>query len=121
MTQLASIILAAGKGTRMNSDLPKVAHSVARGPMVSWVADACAESGCSRIVIVVGHHQEVVREIFADWPGDAPPVEFAVQQPQFGFRCATPYGVCLMAQGGPLGMACYCPTSYGAVPGQIYP
>ena len=44
-----------------------------------------------------------------------------VQQPQFGFRCATQYGICLMAQAGPVGMACYCPTAYGAVYGQIYP
>lgn len=94
MTRLASIILAAGKGTRMNSDLPKVAHPVAGRPMVLWVADACAEAGCERIVVVVGHQQEVVRQIFADWPGDAPPVEFAVQQPQFGtghaVQCAAP-------------------------------
>jgi len=112
MTHLASIILAAGKGTRMNSDLPKVAHPVAGRPMVSWVADACAEAGCSRIVVVVGHHQEVVREIFREWPGDAPPVEFAVQQPQHGtghaVQCAEPNlmgftgDVLVLAGDGPL-------------------
>lgn len=112
MTPLASIILAAGKGTRMNSDLPKVAHPVAGRPMVSWVAEASAEAGCSRIVIVVGHHQEVIREIFTDWPGDAPPVEFAVQQPQHGtghaVQCAEPVlagftgDILVLAGDGPL-------------------
>ena len=112
MTPLASIILAAGKGTRMNSDLPKVAHPVAGRPMVTWVAEACAEAGCARIVVVVGHQQEVVREIFAGWPGDAPPVEFAVQQPQHGtghaVQCAEPLlagftgDVLVLAGDGPL-------------------
>lgn len=112
MTRLASIILAAGKGTRMNSDLPKVAHPVAGRPMVLWVADACAEAGCERIVVVVGHQQHVVREIFEAWPEDAPPVEFAVQQPQHGtghaVQCAEPalHGfagdVLVLAGDGPL-------------------
>lgn len=92
MTQLAAIILAAGKGTRMNSDLPKVAHSVAGSPMVRWVVEACRAVGCEKIVVVVGHRQEVVREIFEDEAEDEAPVEFAVQDEQLGtghaVRCA---------------------------------
>ncbi len=62
MTQLNAIILAAGKGTRMNSDLPKVLHPVAGRPMVHWVIDACEQVGVSRSVVVVGHKAELVRE-----------------------------------------------------------
>lgn len=79
-SSLVAIILAAGKGTRMASDLPKVVHPVADAPMVAWVARACREAGCARIILVVGHRQELVREIFRD---DAS-IEFAVQDEQLG-------------------------------------
>ena len=52
---LAAIILAAGKGERMKSDLPKVVHEVAGRPMVWWVVDAVRRAGAQRIVLVVGH------------------------------------------------------------------
>lgn len=99
MTSLGAIILAAGKGTRMNSDLPKVAHEVAGAPMVWWVAEACRAVGCERVVVIVGHRQEVVREIFeGDRFGgggdDEASIEFAVQDKQLGtghaVRCAEP-------------------------------
>lgn len=77
---LVAIILAAGKGTRMASDLPKVVHEVADAPMVEWVARACRDAGCGRIIIVVGHRQELVRAIF-DGDDD---VEFVVQDEQLG-------------------------------------
>lgn len=89
MRTLSAIILAAGKGTRMNSDLPKVAHRVCGRAMVEWVADACFEAGCSRVVIVVGYQQDVVRGLFKN---SARGVEFAVQAEQHGtghaVRCA---------------------------------
>ena len=50
-----AIILAAGKGTRMKSSLPKVLHPVAGRPMLHWVVDAVRGTGPDRIVIVVGH------------------------------------------------------------------
>jgi UDP-N-acetylglucosamine diphosphorylase/glucosamine-1-phosphate N-acetyltransferase len=78
---LEAIILAAGKGTRMESDLPKVCHPVGGRPMVCAVVDACFESGCSRVVVVVGYKQELVREALASY-GDK--VEFAVQHEQLG-------------------------------------
>lgn len=59
-----AVVLAAGKGTRMRSDLPKVVHPVASRPMVAWVVDACRDAGFTRVVLVVGHKQEVVREVF---------------------------------------------------------
>lgn len=80
---LSAIILAAGKGTRMKGDLPKVAFPCAGAPMVRWVVEACAAAGCTRIVVVVGYRQEVVREIFAA-DAKAGRVEFAEQKEQLG-------------------------------------
>lgn len=89
MRTLSAIILAAGKGTRMNSDLPKVAHRVHGRAMVEWVADACVEAGCARVVVVVGYQQDVVRKLF-----HGARAEFAVQAEQHGtghaVRCAEP-------------------------------
>lgn len=62
----AAIVLAAGKGTRMNSDLPKVLHPVGGRPMVHWVLDACESIGSPRIVVVVGHRAELVQRELAD-------------------------------------------------------
>lgn len=64
--RLEAIILAAGKGTRMGSDLPKVLHPVADRPMVHWVIDACEQAGAIRQVIVVGHEADRVREALAE-------------------------------------------------------
>ncbi len=78
---LDAIILAAGKGTRMESDLPKVCHEVGGRSMVCAVVDACIDAGCDRVVVVVGYKQELVREALASY-GDC--VEFAVQHEQLG-------------------------------------
>ena len=77
---LHAIILAAGKGTRMNSDLPKVLLPVADRPMLDWVLDACTAVGCRRTVIVVGHQAQRVREAAAGRDG----VEFVEQTEQLG-------------------------------------
>lgn len=80
-----AIILAAGKGSRMGSDLPKVVHEVGGRPMVCAVVDACRGAGCERVVLVVGYKQEVVRELIAAqgaaWSAG---IEFAVQEEQLG-------------------------------------
>ncbi|NBQ13866.1 MAG: hypothetical protein EBU31_04485 [Proteobacteria bacterium] len=59
------VILAAGKGTRMKSDLPKVMHPAAGRPMVESVVDAARAVGCSPVVLVIGHGADVVRAHFA--------------------------------------------------------
>ena len=64
--QAAAIILAAGKSTRMNSDLAKVLHEVCGRPMLALVLDACEEAGVERIVVVVGYGKDAVRRAFAD-------------------------------------------------------
>lgn len=76
-----AIIMAAGKGTRMASDLPKVVHEVADRPMVSYVVDACLKVGCQRVVVIVGYGQERVRAALGGYGGR---LTFAVQAEQLG-------------------------------------
>ncbi|MCC6661429.1 MAG: NTP transferase domain-containing protein [Phycisphaerales bacterium] len=73
------MILAAGKGTRMKSDLPKVVHPIGGRPMVCAVVDSCRAVGCEPVVAVVGYQQEKVRAALAGTG-----VAFAVQEPQLG-------------------------------------
>lgn len=58
---LKVVILAAGKGTRMKSAMPKVLHKVAHKPMVEHVIDAAASLGASGTVLVIGHGADQVR------------------------------------------------------------
>lgn len=75
-----AIVLAAGKGTRMKSDLPKVLVPVCERPMICYVVDALQAAGIERIVVVVGYRAELVREELKDFSG----VEFADQREQLG-------------------------------------
>lgn len=61
-----ALILAAGEGTRMKSDKPKVAHEVLGKPMVNWVVSAARQAGCERIVAITGHHAEIVEGLLPD-------------------------------------------------------
>lgn len=76
----AAVILAAGKGTRMNSDLPKVAHPVAGRPMIDYVLDAATAAGARRLIVIVGFRHEIIRDLLADRPN----VEFVLQKEQLG-------------------------------------
>ncbi len=60
---LACVILAAGKGTRMCSPLPKVLHPVAGIPMIHKVIHACLGSGAEDIRVVVGHQSHLVKNV----------------------------------------------------------
>ncbi|MBS3974485.1 MAG: bifunctional UDP-N-acetylglucosamine diphosphorylase/glucosamine-1-phosphate N-acetyltransferase GlmU [Actinobacteria bacterium] len=60
-----ALVLAAGEGTRMRSDLPKVAHAVLGVPMVQLVIDAAREAGCD-CVVVTGHKAEIVEPLLDD-------------------------------------------------------
>lgn len=60
--QLAVIILAAGKGTRMQSDLAKVLHPLCGKPLIAWAIEAVAPLAPQRTVVVVGHQAAAVRE-----------------------------------------------------------
>ena len=57
------VILAAGKGTRMNSALPKVLHPVAGTPMIRKVITAVSEAGASEVRVVVGYGEALVRQV----------------------------------------------------------
>ena len=59
---MSVVILAAGKGTRMYSDLPKVLHSLAGKPMVQHVIDAAKELGASAVHLVYGHGGDLLRQ-----------------------------------------------------------
>lgn len=59
--RLAAVVLAAGKGTRMKSDRPKVLHPVAGRPMIEWVLDAAGSIGADPIVVVTAPDQDPVR------------------------------------------------------------
>ncbi len=61
--KLAMIILAAGKGTRMKSPLPKVLHPVAGRPMIEKVIRASKKAGATDLRVVVGHGQNLVRSV----------------------------------------------------------
>ena len=77
----ALIILAAGKGTRMNSDLPKVLHPLAGAPLVVHAMKAGASLGPERTVVVAGHGAAAVEKAALDWDPD---VQVVVQQEQLG-------------------------------------
>ncbi|MFH5805891.1 NTP transferase domain-containing protein [Alienimonas sp. DA493] len=76
----AAVILAAGKGTRMNSELPKVAHEAAGKPLVRHVVDAARAAGCDKLIVVVGYGGDFVKGLLTNEPG----VEFAIQTEQKG-------------------------------------
>ena len=74
----ASVILAAGKGSRMKSRLPKVVHPVCGKPMLGIIADACAAAGFDRVVIVVPGESSRIRDAMSDG------FSYAVQDEQLG-------------------------------------
>jgi bifunctional UDP-N-acetylglucosamine pyrophosphorylase/glucosamine-1-phosphate N-acetyltransferase len=87
---LTVIALAAGKGTRMKSPLPKVLHPVAGRPMIEKVIEASKLAGATQVRVVVGHGQKLVRQIVEPIQG----VVCYAQDEQMGtahaVRCARP-------------------------------
>lgn len=73
-----AIVLAAGKGTRMHSDLPKVVHKIGDMPMVEVIVRNLKACGAERIVSVVGYGHEIVEKTLEGM------CEFAIQEPQLG-------------------------------------
>ena len=74
---METVILAAGKGTRMKSKLPKVLHKVGGKEMLQHVIDAAKEAGSTREVVIIGNGAELVREKISG-------VEFVLQAEQLG-------------------------------------
>lgn len=81
MNDPCAVILAAGKGTRMKSDLPKVLCRVVDRPMIHFVLDALEEAGVRRHIVVVGHQADAVRQELSSRDSQ---IDFVVQEPQLG-------------------------------------
>ncbi len=91
MARIKAVILAAGKGTRMKSELPKVLHEVMGKPMVEYSIEAAHEAGAEYkdICLVVGHKAELVKETVGD------SVNYVLQEEQLGtghaVKCAADF------------------------------
>lgn len=81
MSNLKAVILAAGKGTRMKSELPKVLHKIYDRCAIDYVCDACENAGISKISIVVGHKKEQVIEHVEKRNKN---IKFCIQEQQLG-------------------------------------
>lgn len=76
--EIASIILAAGQGTRMRSDLPKVLHSLLGRPMIDHVLATLVQVVPEPPVVIVGYGAEAIRRLVTL------PAQYVVQEPQLG-------------------------------------
>ena len=61
-----AIVLAAGKGTRMKSDKPKVVHEVLYKPMINHVVDELKKLGVDETIVIVGHKADEVKALLND-------------------------------------------------------
>jgi bifunctional UDP-N-acetylglucosamine pyrophosphorylase/glucosamine-1-phosphate N-acetyltransferase len=75
----SAVILAAGKGTRMYSNMPKVLHTLAGKPMAKHVIDTCTGLGAQNIHLVYGHGGEQMQQVLSDEP-----VSWVLQADQLG-------------------------------------
>ena len=82
----AVIILAAGKGTRMKSDLPKVLHKIAGAPMLIHAMRSSEAIAPSRMIIVAGHGADLVEKAATDYN---PAAQIVLQTEQKGTAHAT--------------------------------
>ena len=91
MAKVKAVILAAGKGTRMKSELPKVIHTALGKPMVDYVIEAARDAGAEKedICLVVGHKADLVKKTVGDG------VNYVLQEEQLGtghaVRCASDF------------------------------
>ncbi len=92
---LQAVVLAAGKGTRMKSDLPKVLHEMAGRSLLDHVLGAVRDADIPRSIVVVGHQADRVREAAA-----ADDLAFVLQEPQLGTGHAVQVTVDDLERGG---------------------
>jgi len=79
MNEVAAVVLAAGKGTRMKSSQAKVLHPIMGRPMLAYPLETLSSLSLGRIVVVVGYQAEVVQAAMAPYG-----VGFVTQEPQLG-------------------------------------
>ena len=89
-----SVILAAGKGTRMKSDKPKVVHQVMGKPMVYYSIEAARQAGADEVCVIVGYKADEVKSAIAASVNDVK-VDYALQEEQLGtghaVKCAADF------------------------------
>jgi bifunctional UDP-N-acetylglucosamine pyrophosphorylase / glucosamine-1-phosphate N-acetyltransferase len=76
--QIKAVVLAAGQGTRMRSELPKVLHPLLGHPLAWYALEASRQATQAQPVMVIGHAGEAVRQAL----GEA--ADYVVQEPQLG-------------------------------------
>jgi bifunctional UDP-N-acetylglucosamine pyrophosphorylase/glucosamine-1-phosphate N-acetyltransferase len=103
--KIRPVILAAGQGTRMRSQLPKVLHPLLGKPMLQYAIDVVRETAQTSPVVVLGHGAETIRQAFS---GQA---EFVIQEPQLGTGHALAQAEALLA-----GQADLVLVTYGDMP-----
>jgi len=79
MENFTAVILAAGEGTRMKSDTPKVLHKVCGRPILTYIIEAARRAGAQKTVIIVGKGADKIKEAYAE-----DNIEFVVQDEQKG-------------------------------------
>lgn len=77
--EIAALILAAGKGTRMLSDHPKVMHKLAGKPLISYVLDTVEHMGIKKIYVIVGYKANEVMSAYKQHD-----IQFVLQKEQLG-------------------------------------
>ncbi len=77
--EFCALILAAGKGTRMKSDLAKVLHVLEGKPLLHYSLETARHAGAEKIVVIVGHQADKVKDVFPDKD-----IVYALQSPQLG-------------------------------------
>jgi bifunctional UDP-N-acetylglucosamine pyrophosphorylase/glucosamine-1-phosphate N-acetyltransferase len=82
---IVAVILAAGKGERMKSDLPKVLHKLGGKPMVEYVVETAKNVGVEKIILVIGYKWELTQNsLLYLSEGTFGNVEFVIQKEQLG-------------------------------------
>ena len=93
MNKIFAVILAAGKGKRMKSNLPKVLHMLSGKALVDWILDTVWKTDISRAVVVVGHKHSMVKEHICKHH-DCELIDFVIQKQLLGtadaLKCALP-------------------------------
>ena len=100
---MRAIVLAAGKGSRMLSTVPKPLHLVNGVPMTRHILKSLEELDLERTVVVVGHQAPLVSQTLTQMSGDPTRLEFAKQPVQRGTADATKVGLRALSSGGGFG------------------
>jgi bifunctional UDP-N-acetylglucosamine pyrophosphorylase / glucosamine-1-phosphate N-acetyltransferase len=93
---LSAIVLAAGKGTRMKSQLPKVLHPLCGRPLVDYPVQAAFEAGAAQVVVVTSGQPELTQALEARWGKDR--IVVVVQEPPRGTGDAVRVGLSAVTQ-----------------------